>query len=135
MDGEARGPAPLPIGTGQGPMLEAISLSAGVARALLVRQADAPRLLVSADAHAQSEAPYESRERLVVVPLDDDVEVRPDADALAAWVAGGLTTKPAPSAPAWASGLGTVLLLVILGFTVLGGATFFAWLIRALGGP
>jgi hypothetical protein len=135
MDGEARGPSPLPIGTGHGPMLEAISLSAGAARALLVRDADAPRLLVSGDVRAQPEAPDAGRERLVVVPLDDDVVVRRDSDALAAWIAGGLTTKPAPSAPAWASGLGTVLLLVILGFTVLGGATFFAWLIRALGGP
>ena len=122
------GPDPLPLGVSG--RLEVLSLRnpSGDAAAL-VREDGTPRALVTA------EPVVEGRERVVVTPLDADVEVHVDGDALAIWLASGSLTGPARSAvPGWASAIGLLLLLVTLALAVLGSATFFDWLLGLIGG-
>jgi hypothetical protein len=77
-------------------------------------------------------------ERLVVMPLDDDVEVRVDGDALAVWLGSGILGDVPRRAqaishddvPPWATIVGGVLLLSVVAFAVLGSAVFFTWLAR-----
>ena len=91
--------------------------------ALLVRQGDVSRALLTGERGSE-------RERVVVIPLDEDVDLRIDGDALAVWLARG-SVAPAPSlVPGWASALGFILVLVLIGFAVLGSLTFFTWLVR-----
>lgn len=123
MDG---GSDPIPLGsTGR---LEALPMTnASGNHAILVRQDDAPRALVT------GEAGEGSRDRVVVVPLDADVQVHVDGDALAAWLAEGSVAPARGAVPGWASAIGLLLLLAMLAFTVLGSVTFFAWLFEVLG--
>jgi hypothetical protein len=117
----------LPIGrTGR---LEAASLAnAAGNRALIVRQGGTPRALVT------SERGESERERVVVVPLDDDVELRVDGDALAVWLAEGSVGGASPGAvPAWANAIGFILIILVVAFVILGGATFFAWILDLAG--
>jgi hypothetical protein len=118
-------PESLPIGRlGR---IEAIGLTGPDGdHALLVRQGPAQRALLTADA----------ADRLIVTPLDDDVDVRVDGDALAVWLASAPVTAAArPSeVPRWASVVGLALLLIFVGLTVLGGAVAASWLVDALGG-
>jgi hypothetical protein len=109
--------------------LEAVPLTnATGSHALLVRQDRQPRALFTGE-----QIPG-SRERLVVVPLDDDVEVRIDGDALAVWLAQGSVSRADGSAvPAWASAIGFLLIIAVLVFLILGGVTFFSWLFDTLG--
>lgn len=118
----------LPIG--HSGRLEAVGLTNAIgSHALLVRQDESPRALFTAEANAGG------RERLVVIPLDEDVDVRVDGDALAVWLADGSVGRASGTAvPAWASAIGFLLVILIIGFVVLGGATSFAWLLSALGG-
>jgi hypothetical protein len=119
-------PAPIPIGsTGR---LEAHSLT-NVAgnHAVLVREGDEPRALLT------TEAGSGERQQLVVVPLDDEVELRVDGDAMAVWLAQGSIRAEPSSVPAWASGIGFLLVIAVVGFTILGSLTFFSWLFGALG--
>lgn len=113
--------ATLPIG--RSGRLEAIPLTnATGTHALLVRESDTPRALFTAE-------PGEgSRERLILVPLDDDVEVRVDGDALAIWLAQGSVGRSSGRIPIWASAFGYVLVFVFIGLLLLGSLTFFAWL-------
>ncbi len=124
MDGEL--PA-LPIG--RSGRLEAVGLTnATGSHALLVREDEQPRALCTAEPSGGS------RERLVVVPLDDDVELRVDGDALAVWLAEGSVGRAAgTSVPAWASAIGLGLVIAVVAFTVLGGTVFFGWLFGLLG--
>ncbi|HYN63554.1 MAG TPA: hypothetical protein VES36_03040 [Candidatus Limnocylindrales bacterium] len=90
--------------------------------ALLVRQGEASRALLTGERG-------DDRERVVVIPLDEDVEMRMDGDALAVWLTRG-SMAPVPSeVPAWASAIGLLLLLVLIGFAVLGSLTFFGWVV------
>jgi hypothetical protein len=89
--------------------------------ALLVRQDDASRALLTAERQPE-------RDRVVLVPLDDDVELRMDGDALAVWLATGSVGVASASVPAWASAIGFGLVLLVLGLTILGSLTFFGWL-------
>lgn len=117
---------PLPIG--RSGALQAVSLTntAGT-HAVLVRQADEARALIT------GEPPDDGRERVVVVPLDGDVEVRVDGDALAIWLTeGSLMTGAREPVPAWASAVGLVLLVVLLAFALIGSLTFFGWLFDAI---
>ena len=118
--------APIPVGaTGR---LEALALTnAAGNHALLVREAEAPRLLLTGEPGSGP------RERVVLVPLDDDVEVRVDGDALAVWLVDGSMGPRRAAVPAWASAMGVILLLTVVGFTVLGSVTFFSWLLEVLG--
>jgi hypothetical protein len=117
---------PLPIG--RAGVLQAVSLTntAGT-HAVLVRQADEARALIT------GEPPDGGRERVVVVPLDDDVEVRVDGDALAVWLSeGALLSVAREPVPAWASAIGLVLLVVLVAFALIGSLTFFGWLFDAI---
>lgn len=114
---------------GQSGRLEAIGLTnATGSHALLVRQDEAPRALFTA------EPATGSRERLVVVPLDDDVEIRVDGDALAIWLAqGSVGGRGGAQVPAWANAIGYLIVIAAVSFVVLGGVTFFSWLFTTLG--
>ncbi|MDQ4036356.1 MAG: hypothetical protein M3153_10550, partial [Chloroflexota bacterium] len=79
-------------------------------------------------------------ERLVIMPLDDEVEVRVDGDALAVWLGAGLTGDvprqhhllTAEHVPPWASIVGGALLIAVLAFAVIGSAVVFTWVMRML---
>lgn len=110
--------------------VEAMTNAAGD-HALLVRQAETPRALLLAEPGAVAET---GRERVVVMPFDDDVETRVDGDALATWIAKPYDEPAAGgSAPAWASAIGFVLLILVVVLTVIGGATLFGWILDAVG--
>jgi hypothetical protein len=125
-------PATMPVGrTGR---LEAMALVAAGDHAILVREAGTEgrgRALLTTDK-------LPTGERLVVMPLDDDVEVRVDGDALAVWLGSGILGDAPRRAqaisrddvPPWASIVGGVLLLTVVAFAVLGSAVFFTWLAR-----
>lgn len=93
--------------------------------ALLVRQGEVSRALLTGERG-------EERERVVVIPLDDDVEMRMDGDALAVWLTRGSITPVTSGVPAWASAIGLLLVVVIIGFAILGSLTFFGWLAALL---
>lgn len=112
---------PLPLGASG--RLEAVPMtnSAGD-HALLVRQGDTSRALLTGE-HGQE------RERVVVIPLDEEVEMRMDGDALAVWLTRG-SMAPVPSdVPGWASAIGLLLVLILFGFAVLGSLAFFGWVV------
>jgi hypothetical protein len=122
----------LPIG--RSGRLEALPLTAAGDHAVLVRETpptERARALLTTDKLAAGE-------RLVIMPLDDDVEVRVDGDALAVWLgAGSLAQLPpdqrpleAGHVPPWATVIGGVLLILVLAFAVIGSAVVFAWLTR-----
>lgn len=110
----------LPLGASG--RLEAVPLrNAAGDRALLIRQGDASRALLTGERGQE-------RERVVVIPLDDDVETRMDGDALAVWLTRGSVTRVRAEVPAWANAIGFGLVLAVIGFAILGSLTFFAWL-------
>src|SRR5687767_2971853 len=126
-------PASLPVG--RSGRLEALALAAAGDHAVLVREttpAERHRALLTTDKLADGE-------RLVIMPLDDDVDVRVDGDALAVWLgAGSLADLPpeqrpiheSARVPPWASIIGGALLLLVLVFAVIGSAVVFTWLSR-----
>ncbi len=95
--------------------------------ALLVREGEQQRALLTAESGAGE------RQRLVVVPLDDQVELRVDGDAMAVWLSQGSIGRAQAAVPAWASALGYLLVIAVVGFAVLGSVTFFSWLFGVLG--
>lgn len=122
----------LPIG--RAGRLEAIALDQAGDHAVLVRETEPhnrDRALLTTDK-------LPSGERLVVMPLDDEVDVRVDGDALAVWLGSGSLAqlppeqRPMPEAgvPPWASIIGGALLLLVLAFAVIGSAVAFSWLMR-----
>jgi len=118
--------APFPLGPNG--RLEAGPLTNAVGNhAVLVREGEQPRALVTVEQRSAD------RYRVVVVPLDTDVELRVDGDALAIWLSQG-SVGPAPShVPGWANAIGFALVIVAVGFMLLGGVTVFGWLFRSLG--
>jgi hypothetical protein len=109
----------LPLGAAG--RLEAVPMTNGAGdHALLVRQGEASRALLTGERGGD-------RERVVLVPLDDDVEMRMDGDALAVWLARGSVGPHPESVPAWASAVGMVLLIVVLVFAVVGSVVVFGW--------
>ena len=121
----------LPVGRGT---VEAEPLTnAAGDHALLLRQSGQPRVLVLAEPGSVAET---GRERVVIMPFDEDVDTRVDGDALATWIA---TPYDTPSeltdarVPAWASALGFVLIIVVVVLTVVGGAVVFGWILDAVG--
>jgi hypothetical protein len=110
----------LPLGASG--RLEAVPLANGAGdHALLVRQGETSRALLTGERGSD-------RERVILIPLDADVETRIDGDALAVWLARGSVGRPPADVPAWASAIGFVLVVVVIGFAVLGSLTFFGWL-------
>lgn len=125
-------PPSLPIG--RSGRLEAMPLSAGDDAAVLVRERGTDgraRALLTTDK-------LPAGERLVVMPLDDEIEVRVDGDALAVWLgSGSLMTSPPRTAaaspsdvPIWASVAGGFMLLLVVALAVIGSAVAFAWIVR-----
>jgi hypothetical protein len=117
----------LPVGRGT---LEAEALTnASGDHALLLRQADQPRVLLLSEPGAVAET---GRERVIVMPFDDDVETRVDGDALATWIATPFDQQPDSGdarVPAWASAFGFVLIILVVVLTVVGGAAIFSWIL------
>lgn len=121
------------LAVGRAGRLEAIPLTAAGDNAVLVREADAggrARALLTTDKLPLGE-------RLVIMPLDDEVEVRVDGDALAVWLgAGSLQQLPAEqqpmptSVPSWATLVGGFLLVLVIAFAVIGSAVVFAWIVK-----
>jgi hypothetical protein len=118
--------APIPIGV-TGRLIALPLTNAAGNHAVLVRQADASRALLTGEKGSGD------RERLIVVPLDEDVEVRIDGDALAIWLTQGSVGPPQAAVPGWANGIGFALLIALVGFAVLGSLTFFGWLFETVG--
>jgi len=121
---------------GRSGRLEVAPLEAGGDHAVIVRETGdhaRNRALLTTDKLATGE-------RLVVMPLDEEVEVRVDGDALAVWLGSGLVGEvprqhhalsPA-DVPPWASIIGGALLIAVLVFAVIGSAVVFSWLTRLL---
>ena len=119
---------------GRSGRLEAAALDVAGDHAILVQESGLGgrrRALLTTDKLATGE-------RLVVMPLDDDVEVRVDGDALAVWLGSGIlgdvprnqVALSEAKVPPWASIVGGTLLIVVLAFAVIGSAVFFTWLTR-----
>jgi len=119
-------PTPFPLGPNG--RLEAEPLTNAIGNhAVLVREGEQPRALVTVESGSPERA------RVVVVPLDNDVELRVDGDALAIWLSQG-SIGPRPSnVPSWANAIGFALVIAAVAFVVLGSVTFFGWLFQALG--
>ena len=129
-------PTPPSLPVGRSGRIEAMALAVAGDHAVLVRETGTDqrgRALLTTDKLADGE-------RLVVMPLDDEVEVRVDGDALAVWLGAGSMAELPPqqrplstaNVPAWASVIGGVLLLLVLLFAVIGSAVVFTWIMRAL---
>ena len=129
-------PDSLPVG--RSGRLQALALTSAGDHAVLVREsppAERHRALLTTDK-------LEAGERLVIMPLDDDVEVRVDGDAIAVWLGAGSLAQVPPEqrpmaegnvrVPPWASIIGGALLLLVLAFAVIGSAVVFTWLTRLL---
>ena len=128
--------SPVSLALGRSGRLEAAALEAGGDHAVLVRETGGNarnRVLLTTDK-------LSTGERLVVMPLDQEVEVRVDGDALAVWLGSGLigdvprqqhALAPA-DVPPWAIMIGGALLIAVLAFAVIGSAVVFTWLTRVL---
>jgi hypothetical protein len=125
-------PTPPSLPIGRSGRLEAMALGAGDDAAVLVRERGTDgraRALLTTDK-------LPSGERLVVMPLDDEVEVRVDGDALAVWLGSG-SLMPAPrtaavspaDVPIWASVAGGAMLLLVVALAVIGSAVAFTWIV------
>ncbi len=133
---ESADATPPPMAVGRSGRLEAAALEAGGDHAVLVRETGSHarnRALLTTDK-------LPSGERLVVMPLDQEVEIRVDGDALAVWLGSGVLgdvprqhhALPQADVPPWASIIGGALLITVLAFAVIGSAVVFSWLTRAL---
>lgn len=119
----------LPIGRSGRLRAASVSNATG-SHAIIVQQDDAPRALLTGEA-PRGES---SRERLVVTPLDEDVDVHVDGDALAVWLAQGSVGRDAGAAvPGWANAIGFALVILVVLFLLIGSVTFFGWLFSILG--
>ncbi len=116
-----------PVGRG---VIEAQALtSASGDHAILLSQADMPRVLLLAEPGLVEST---GRERVVVMPFDEDVETRVDGDALATWIAAPYDVPVAAGEgriPVWASGLGFVVVILGIVLMVIGSAVVFSWLL------
>jgi hypothetical protein len=127
---------PSALALGRAGRLEAVALAAAGDNAVLVREtvpALRARALLTTDK-------LPTGERLVVMPLDDEVEVRVDGDALAVWLGAGSTVELPPEqrplvdthVPIWASLVGGTLLVIVLAFAVIGSMVAWTYLVRLL---
>jgi hypothetical protein len=119
-------PSPFPLGPNGRLEAEPLTNAAGN-HAVLIREGEQPRALVTVESGSPE------RDRVVIVPLDNDVEMRVDGDALAIWLSQGSVGRPESRVPMWANGIGFALVIMAVGFVVLGSVTFFGWLFRGLG--
>jgi len=111
-------------------VIEAQALtSASGDHAILLSQTEMPRVLILAEPGSVEST---GRERVVVMPFDEDVETRVDGDALATWIAAPYDV-PVPAGegriPVWASGFGFVAVILGIVLMVIGSAVVFSWLL------
>lgn len=125
-------PQPPTMAIGRAGRIEAAALEVAGDHAVLVRETGGghARALLTTDK-------LPTGERLVVMPLDEEVEVRVDGDALAVWLGSGIIGQvprqeramPASTSVApWATVVGGALLVTTLVFAVIGSAVVFSWL-------
>jgi hypothetical protein len=137
MDATTDAAAAVSLPVGRSGRLEAVPLAAAGDHALFVRETDPGqrgRVLLTTDK-------LPAGERLVIVPLDAEVEVRIDGDALAVWLGRGSIQQVPPEqrpieeqhVPLWATLVGGLLLFLLVLFAVIGSAVAFTWILRALG--
>jgi hypothetical protein len=130
-------PEPAAVPIGRSGRFDALALSTAGDHALLVRDLrrdNRGRALLTTDK-------LPSGERLVVMPLDDEVDVRVDGDALAVWLGAGAGAPlprhempvEAQHVPFWATLIGGGLLLLLAAFAAIGSAVTFTWLVRIFG--
>ena len=117
-------PPALPLGA-TGRLVAQPLVNATGDHALLIRQGEASRALITGEA-------ADGRDRVIVVPLDDDVELRVDGDALAVWLAQGSVASTPVGSPAWASLIGLLLVIGFIGFALIGSIVAFTWLLEAI---
>jgi hypothetical protein len=117
----------LPVG--RSGRLNAVGLTnATGSHAVLLRHDEESRALIT------GEPARGDRERVIVVPFDEDVELRVDGDALAIWLAQGSVGRAGRSAvPGWANAVGFLLVLIVFLFLLVGAVTVFSWLSTTLG--
>jgi hypothetical protein len=117
----------LPVG--RSGRLNAVGLTnATGSHAVLLRHDEESRALIT------GEPVHGDRERVIVVPFDEDVELRVDGDALAIWLAQGSVGRAGRSAvPGWANAVGFLLVLIVFLFLLVGAVTVFSWLSTTLG--
>ncbi|MGZ6371879.1 MAG: hypothetical protein ACXWL8_00610 [Candidatus Limnocylindria bacterium] len=120
-------PAPFPLGPNGRLEAQPLTNAAGN-HAVLVQEGEQARALVTVEAATTPE-----RSRVVVVPLDSDVEMRVDGDALAIWLSQGSIGRQPSNVPGWANAIGFGLVIAAVAFMVLGSVTFFGWLFRVFG--
>lgn len=119
--------APIPLGH-RAMHAESLSNESGDHAILLVEDETSRVLLLTEPASQGS-----GRERVIVVPFDEDVETRVDGDALAKWIAAPDLFGPPDGIPRFASALGLILLVGVLALTVIGAGVVFSWILDALG--
>ena len=118
---------PLPLG--RRPILaEGLTNESGD-HAILLRDGDTQRVLLLTEPGDQAG----ERERVIVVPFDEDVETRVDGDALAKWIAAADLFGRPEAVPRFASAIGLILLVIMLVLTVVGGAVVFSWILDGVG--
>jgi len=117
----------LPVG--RSGRLNAVGLTnATGSHAVLLRHDEESRALIT------GEPVRGDRERVIVVPFDEDVELRVDGDALAIWLAQGSVGRAGRSAvPGWANAVGFLLVLIVFLFLLVGAVTVFSWLSTTVG--
>jgi hypothetical protein len=126
-DVRAEDVAPIPLGHGA---LHAESLTnASGDHAILLLEDETSRILLLTEPGRQEGG----RERVIVVPFDEDVETRVDGDALAKWIAAPDLLGSPEGIPRLASALGLILLVGVLALTVIGAGVVFSWILDALG--
>lgn len=137
MDAMSESAAAVSLPVGRSGRLEAVPLAAAGDHALFVRETDPGqrgRVLLTTDK-------LPAGERLVVIPLDAEVEVRIDGDALAVWLGRGSLQQVPPEqrpiaeqhVPLWATLVGGFVLFLMVVFAVIGSAVVFTWILRVLG--
>jgi len=118
---------PIPVGR-RGMRAEGLTNESGD-HAILLREDETPRVLFLTEPGSEGSG----RERVIVVPFDEDVETRVDGDALAKWIAAPDLFGTPDAIPRFASALGLILLVGVLVLTIIGAGVVFSWILDAVG--
>jgi len=126
-DVRAEDVAPIPLGR-RAIRAESLTNESGD-HAILLREDETSRVLLL----TEPGSPGSGRERVIVVPFDEDVETRVDGDALAKWIAAPDLLGTPDGIPRFASALGLILLVGVLALTVIGAGVVFSWILDVVG--
>ena len=118
--------AAIPLGGAADPLTAVALTNADGTRAMLIREGEQPKALITVGTDARAG-------RILVTPLDGEVELRRDREAAAQWIAAGsVARRTAARVPAWADAIGLALVLMIFALTIVGALTVIGWLAHAL---